>query len=251
MHEPPHDPERVPEHPLDGAAEWTAAEISGRNHLSPADPLASPSLQDALRRLQLLDQAQNLRRRGEADAQLAVQAARSGDTARMMAYLRRSFRMVLAANRTIDQAGDGFTGPDGILQFPHETRQVADLHYYYRAGPLQAVARCRLRIWERHGEPAVVVATELADNAGMSVTNAAAELATDVWDLLGFPERGLTWIEHYPERGRERHQQENFAQVSFTWAGQALTAPQWRFMTRSAVEALIGGPLDDEKEEKA
>jgi len=241
------DQELVAGQPLDPAAEWTSAEFAAWP--PPADPLVSPAFQDALRRLQLFQEGQNLRRRGEADVQLALAAGAAGDTERAMSYLRRGFRMMLAAGRSLDNASAGLVDPEGQPLVDAAPEQVADLLYYYRCGLLQALACCRVRIWERYGEPPVVVATELPDNPGMSITNAAAQLAADVWDLLGCPERGLTWIEHYPQQGPEPHERESFAAVSFTWTGGSFSEPQWRHLTQEAVEALIGGPLEEGRAE--
>lgn len=123
---------------------------------------------------------------------------------------------------------------------------VADIPYYYRAGPFAALACCRIRIWERYGEPPVVMATELPDNPGMSITNAAEYLATDVWELLGAPEREIVWIEHYPERGpAQRRIPEEFDRVTFTQTERGFAGPQWRRLSRAEVEALLGGPLEE------
>lgn len=72
-----------------------------------------------------------------------------------------------------------------------------------------APAYCGVKIWTDGpcGGAAptryIVVMTELDDNPGMSVTNAAEIIATDVLNILlpGVDPEAMTWIEHYPPRG--------------------------------------------------
>jgi hypothetical protein len=107
------------------------------------------------------------------------------------------------------------------------------------------------------GLPPVVVATELPENEGASITNAAEELAADV--LAGYlperagEERPFVWIEHYPPRPGGRD--ETFDLVTFEHyrlrqelrAGRwrmLLGEPVWRHLAREQVEALIGGALE-------
>lgn len=61
---------------------------------------------------------------------------------------------------------------------------------------------CRLHVFQERPERpcSVVVVTELDDNPGTSVTNAAEHLATVVCDLYTLDPERLRWIEHYPRR---------------------------------------------------
>jgi hypothetical protein len=58
------------------------------------------------------------------------------------------------------------------------------------------LCRCHLQVY-RDGDIAVVVATELEDNPGASITNSFEYLATGVWQKLGVTFEQTTWIEHY------------------------------------------------------
>ena len=64
-------------------------------------------------------------------------------------------------------------------------------------------SRCRLRIYEEEGKSLVAIATELPDNPGTSVTNAASIIAAQVWQMMGRPPADMTFIEHYPKDGEE------------------------------------------------
>ena len=68
---------------------------------------------------------------------------------------------------------------------------------------------CRIEATKLPDGRIVVIATELADNPGMSITNAAEYVATDVCEALGIAPHQLIWIEFYgypasPSFGRKR-----------------------------------------------
>jgi hypothetical protein len=89
---------------------------------------------------------------------------------------------------------------------------------------------------------AVVIATELEDNPGTSVTNMAGPLATQVAQAFGLPLETLVWIEHYPDRGFSAGKPqcpEVFAQVTFTRTRLGLRQPRWQHLPKGQVEALI------------
>lgn len=58
-------------------------------------------------------------------------------------------------------------------------------------------ARCRMRVYRTREDAPVVVLTELDDNPGPSITNAAEWAHYAACELLGFP-WPCTFIEHYP-----------------------------------------------------
>lgn len=205
---------------------------------SRGDLLDDPVIRDAIRRLELLDQAQNLRLRCEADLLRAQEAGRLGEPGLQRGYLRRALWNIRAAHRLQDGAGEGMDLPARETAAP-----TLDMRYSFR-GLCGAPSCCRLRVFEPKGKPVVVV-TELDDNPGTSVTNFAEELATDVGELLEQP-TDMVWIEHYPERGPAyRRLPESFDRVTFAWTGRHFAGPQWRRLSRAAVETLIGGPLEE------
>ncbi len=118
--------------------------------------------------------------------------------------------------------------------------------------PNGAPSRCRIRVYEEAGRLPVVLATQLVADpeAGMSVTNAAAELAGQVWrDLLPQAREGLRWIEHYPPRSPDVRGDptatEDIDEVTFTLCGPyTLAAPRWRPLGRARAEGLIGQSID-------
>lgn len=103
--------------------------------------------------------------------------------------------------------------------------------------------RCYLSVYERRGS--LPVACELRDNPGASVTNAAAQIATQAWrQLLPTAKEGIVFIEVYVD-ARRMHSApgERFAAVTFDLDGDALHSPRWRHREQAEVERLIGGPV--------
>ena len=110
-------------------------------------------------------------------------------------------------------------------------------------------AHCRLEIIPLGDGRTVVIATELEDNTGTSVTNVAEHLASLVCDRFGIMPEKLVWIEHY---GYGSERERSFDLVTFdrlkperiAWAPSILRSkpdgwpgyfeePEWRPMNDS------------------
>lgn len=104
---------------------------------------------------------------------------------------------------------------------------------------------CYLQVWEPRGSLPLALACELSSNEAASITNAAAELATQVWQrLLARAVEGLRFVEAYIDPYHtDLAPAERFAEVVFQIDGHTLHSPRWRHISRADVEALIGGPL--------
>jgi hypothetical protein len=63
-------------------------------------------------------------------------------------------------------------------------------------------AWCRLELIPLSGGRTVAIATEMIDNPGTSITNAAEYLASFVCDCFEIDPDKLVWIEHYGYGGR-------------------------------------------------
>lgn len=111
--------------------------------------------------------------------------------------------------------------------------------YHVRANRIRA--HCRLRSYAG-GQQTVVIASELPDNPGMSITNAAAELATQVCQRYGIDPECLVWVEHYGATATTSYRQdppETYDLVTFTWTGKGFAQPRWAHSSREAVAQLI------------
>ncbi|NET55382.1 MAG: hypothetical protein F6K47_04095 [Symploca sp. SIO2E6] len=96
----------------------------------------------------------------------------------------------------------------------------------------QGEAKCRVRV---NGN--TVIASELPDNPGMSLTNAAEEVAMQVAGHYEIPLGELTWIEHYPE---EPNHEESFDRVDFSFERGRLTKPRWKPITKEEAIGMLG-----------
>ena len=96
----------------------------------------------------------------------------------------------------------------------------------------QGEAKCRIRV---NGN--TVIASELCDNPGMSITNAAEAVAMQVAGHYEIPLPELIWIEHYP---KEPNHEESFDQVDFRFEQGRLTNPRWRQISREEAMNLLG-----------
>ena len=100
---------------------------------------------------------------------------------------------------------------------------------------------CRLRIYDTDAG-VVVVLSELADNPGRSVTNAAAELATEIAKRYELDPQTTTWLEHYGavsywDTGETFH--ETFDLLTFTWYGRNAHNVEWRRLSQEQVHKLL------------
>jgi len=116
----------------------------------------------------------------------------------------------------------------------------------------QLVCRCWLRMYPR-GRQLVAVATDLTFrlNNGASVTNAIEFVAREICEQFRVRPQDLALIEHYDWRGRDNaaglgKYAEHFHLVNLRGGRRrGFTDPEWRRLSKSKVEALIGVPLSD------
>jgi hypothetical protein len=104
---------------------------------------------------------------------------------------------------------------------------------------------CRIRVYRPEDKPAVIVATELRDNEGMSITNAAEGVHCLAWERAGFPEP-VFFVEHHPRNFYGHHDVERFELVTFermeeTMGEQSEFGPaSWKHLSCAEMRALIG-----------
>ena len=100
---------------------------------------------------------------------------------------------------------------------------------------LRGNARCRIRV-SGH----TVIVTELPDNLGMSLTNAAQAAALQVCQYHEIPVEHLIWIEHYPEGPNH---EETFDWVHFSFSDGLLQVERWQRLSLNEAEQLFGERL--------
>lgn len=105
-----------------------------------------------------------------------------------------------------------------------------------------------IRIFDRGELAPVVVLTEIAENPGASVTNAAEVIATELRSR--HPLLRTTnpiWVEHYNGESYALglHAPDRFGTLSFQWLRDRYRAPQWRPLAASELQNLLGAPLEE------
>lgn len=122
-----------------------------------------------------------------------------------------------------------------------------------------AQSRCRVRIYapEEDRDAPVAIFSELPDNPGQSVTNAAEVIAGELIERHDLTAgTAPVFIEHYPPESGPVRQPESYDLVTFAgelrhkrvWSGPArwiplLGEPDWRPLDREQVERLVGSRL--------
>ena len=119
---------------------------------------------------------------------------------------------------------------------------------------------CRIRVFvpdapER--DLPVVRCTELPNNRGESVNNAAERIAGGVIDAFK-PPVPVVWIEHYPPETTDgaaetfdlvvfgHYEVREIVRAEEEGPMKEIGPPSWRRLDRGSVEVLIGRPLQDE-----
>ena len=108
-------------------------------------------------------------------------------------------------------------------------------------------SKCDIEIIRRGDGKIVVIATELDDNPGTSITNIVETLATEICQAHDIKHFDLIWIEHYPERGRYSRLPESWDLVTFNMlTGQGLSDPRWNRLDVSELQRIRGydEPID-------
>ena len=131
--------------------------------------------------------------------------------------------------------------------------------------PTPHQGRCRVRIYRPDlpvegsvrfpRDEAVVICTELKNNPGMSITQAAERIAGEVISFHRLP-TPLVWIEHYQDGARGTPEDPHtFDLVSFesyevehlgAYLGEErkrIGEPSWKPLDRATVEALVGSAV--------
>ncbi len=123
------------------------------------------------------------------------------------------------------------------------------IHSY--KGVAEVYSRCRIRLYlpQEDRDAAVVICSELPDNPGTSVLNAAEQIAAEIIKHFRLPSPPV-WIEHHPQE-LTNGQAETFDLVTFahykvkdTLRGgvlhQEIGQPTRKRLDRASIEVLVG-----------
>ena len=102
-------------------------------------------------------------------------------------------------------------------------------------------AICGLQVYDRLSDNrVVVVVTELEENKGTSITNAAETLATQVCRARKISPHRLVWIEHYPQRGSALRPLEptwDILTFEWDWKRMEFAEARWKPLLRIGFDA--------------
>lgn len=108
------------------------------------------------------------------------------------------------------------------------------------------VTICHLEVLKQ-GDTALVVATELHSNPGMSITNSSEKLATEVVNHFKLDPAKTTFVEHYNDEisygssvWYRRNNPDHYSTVTYTWENGVAKRPQWTSITEGAFNQLRG-----------
>jgi hypothetical protein len=104
---------------------------------------------------------------------------------------------------------------------------------------------CRLRVY-RAGHEVTVIAADVPENRGTSITNACETLAADVCRRFRISVHCLTWFEYRPAGTDPRTgltTTEEYALVTFGRRDGRLCDPGWSSVPKSSIDQRIGRPL--------
>ena len=128
---------------------------------------------------------------------------------------------------------------------------ATDYIHRYR-GIIGARSRCRIRLYlpQEDQDSAVVICSELPDNSGTPVVNAAEQIAAEIIQHFRLPSPPV-WIEHRPQEEASNEYEEAFDLVIFahhevkdTLRGgilhEEIGQPTRKGLDRASVELLVG-----------
>ncbi len=118
---------------------------------------------------------------------------------------------------------------------------LADEIFHFTNPHNRAISQCWVRVYG-HPERATVIWTEIAENQGMSVTNAAQYLASQLQEEFTLDPLETIWIEHYGAFSYEdghRKEEYNLVQLSWNAEDRRYEKPQWSPLDKEKVEYLI------------
>ena len=131
-----------------------------------------------------------------------------------------------------------------FTRLPAPSPTLYDGPYRY-AGLNNCQSVCHLRVC-RVGEGFLVVATELPENRGTSVTNACEILAAEVCRRFRIPAHRLTGVEHRLGNTNPRAgltMPEEYSIVTFDVPAHEFRDPMWSTVPKSFVDERIGPRL--------
>jgi len=122
-------------------------------------------------------------------------------------------------------------------------KKLYDDVYSYRGFGL-CESKCHIEaMLDEKTSRVIVIATELPDNSGTSITNFAEYLATEIFNRLRYEAKiipeNFIWIEHYPERGTVHYPLvEDYDRVYFEIENGKFAHPKWEHIKEFDIDKI-------------
>lgn len=124
---------------------------------------------------------------------------------------------------------------------------MVEMRLEVETGRMGRKAACWLQVWKYAGA-ALVMLTEVSDNPGQSVTNAAEYFAAEAVRIFGLDPRHVVFIEHYNTasyKSKRLDFEDTYDLVVFDWRqseGRYIASrPRWRRVDLAYVRETIRG----------
>lgn len=117
---------------------------------------------------------------------------------------------------------------------------------------------CHLKVYKHSGngsQQVIVIATELAENPGQSITNCYERLAEMVTAAHGLKPEQTLWVEHYNAdsysgRPLEGDEKDRYSLVQMGWDGSCFSCARFAPLGASQIDALVSEPQRGEPSEQ-
>lgn len=119
------------------------------------------------------------------------------------------------------------------------TDKYIDRDYHFK-GKWEAPSLCGLKVISRPGKTIVIGTNLYKRNPGTSISRWVAQLASDICHEYNVDLNQLVFIERNPDRKSNLDfYKETFDLVEFTFAGNQLSNPKWKRLSKKEVDELI------------
>ena len=102
--------------------------------------------------------------------------------------------------------------------------------YYYK-GLHGCDSKCDIEV-----KGNIVIAKELKENSGTSITNWAENLANDITKMYGIKKEKLVWLECYEYSG-------HYAIVEFEIKSNSFVNPNWTQCSKETIRKIVSGEI--------
>lgn len=125
---------------------------------------------------------------------------------------------------------------------PDPREEIVEAQFNWCLPGSMSVNHCHIRMFKRNAG-AIVIASDIPEDPhpGISVTNGAEHIATEVMTRYSLSPNFVIYVERYPAGPGPKGRPETFDLVQFNYIAEEhrFTAPRWVRINKSVVDALL------------